>query len=180
MNAPSSIESLATQTNGTLNFDPVDFTDTTFQNYAEKIATDYTDIIKAKVLPKLGDIGDIKFRELRVLISIYFFALPITPAHLAEILRYDPATVSRAVRRLEKAGKLSRQDNGKDKRSIQLRLTDEGKALAMHYTNTVQNEFKTLEADLVYGLSPEEKTAFMTVMVKISRRAEMMKTIGNV
>lgn len=170
---------MASNSPDSLKYKPVKFVDTTFQNYAEKISTDYTDIIKARVLPQLDDLGDLKLRELRVLTSIHFFAIPITPAHISDILRYDPATVSRAIKRLEAAGKLIRQDNGRDKRSIQLKLTLAGKALAEDYTHIVETVFDNLESDLLYGLSDEEKTAFLNIVIKISRRAEAMKALAN-
>lgn len=175
------IESLALTSAGKgVNINPAQFADTTFQNYAEKIASDYTDIIKARVLPNLKNLGDLKLRELRILICLHFFDIPITPAQVAEILRFDPATVSRAIRKMEKVGKLTREDNGKDKRSIRLKLTAEGIKLAEVYVDTISDVFNELEQGLLYGLSAEEKTTFLNVMVKISRRAEAMKVLANI
>jgi len=173
-----SIEGIAMRAGGGLKFDPIRFTDTTFQNYAEKIASDYAEIIKALVLPELESIGDLKFREIRVLASIYFFDVPITPAQISEILRFDPATVSRAVRKLEAAKLLIRQDDEKDKRSIRLKLTQAGLELSEQYTQQIDAVFGELESRLLYGLTAEEKTDFLNVMIKISRRAEAMKIMA--
>lgn len=176
----ASIEGIATRGDGSLKFEPVKFVDTTFHNYAEKIASDYADIIKAIVLPSLKDAGGLKLRDLRILTSVYFFDVPITPAQVAEILRYDPATVSRSIKKLEKEGFIHRSDNGKDKRSIRLHLSDKGAELGREYTEAISVEFSRLESELLYGLSDEEKAAFLNVMVKISRRAEAMKILANI
>lgn len=174
-----SIEGIATQGDGTLKHDPIKFSDTTFHNYAEKIASDYSDIIKNVVLPKLKSANGLKLRDLRIISSIYFFDVPITPAQVAEVLRYDPATVSRSIRKLEAEGFILRSDNGKDKRSVRLHLTDAGTELGQNYTNAIRREFLNLENNLLYGLSDEEKSTFLNVMIKISRRAEAMKVLAN-
>jgi len=175
-----SIEGLAVKQGGNLNFDPVEYADTTFQNYAEKISADYSEIIKYRVLPLLPQRGDLKLRELRVLTCILFFTIPITPAQIAEILRVDPATISRSVQKLEKANMLKREKNGRDARSIRLILTPEGRELTTEYTTTVGEVFKELESHLLYGFSDEEKTAFMTVMIKVNRRAEALRALANI
>jgi len=159
--------------------DPAQFADTTFQNYAEKIASDYTDIIKALVLPKLTNLGTLKLRELRVLIAVHFFDIPITPAQVSDILRIDPATVSRAIKKLESESMLIREDNGKDLRSIRLKLTSAGARLAQAYVESIKSVFGELERGLLYGLSEDEKMTFLKVMMKISRRAEAMKVLAN-
>ncbi len=174
-----SIEGLAVNQGGNLNFNPVEFADTTFQNYAEKIAADYSEIIKHRVLPQLSRPGNLKLRELRVLTCIHFFAIPITPAQIAEILRVDPATISRSVQKLETAKMLKREENNRDRRSIRLLLTPDGRQLTTAYTQAVSEVFKELESHLLYGLSDEEKTTFMNVMIKISRRAEALRALAN-
>lgn len=176
---PVSIEGIATRDSETLKYDPIKFVDTTFQNYCEKISSDYSDIIKAIILPTLLDAKGLKLRDLRVLTSIYFFEVPITPAQVAEILRYDPATVSRSIKKMEDQNFVYRSNNGKDKRSIRLHLSEAGSKLGREYTDAIEQTFSQLEAGLLYGLSDEEKTTFLNVMVKISRRAEAMKVLAN-
>ncbi len=177
---PIRIEGLATRGEGSLRYEPVKFVDTTFQNYAEKISSDYDEIIKGIVLPALDSGGELKLRDLRVLTSIYFFEVPITPAQVAEILRYDPATVSRSIKKLEDQGFVTRSDNGQDKRSVRLHLTESGAELGHDYTEAIDQTFSQLEDGLLYGLSADEKATFLKVMVKISRRAEAMKILANV
>lgn len=179
MNKPLSIEGLAVSPHGGLKYNPANFADTTFLNYAEKIVSDFSDIIKNRVIPKMEFSDNLKFRDYKVLASIHFFEMPISPAQIAEILRIDPATVSRAVQKLEETGLLNREENGRDKRSIRLKLTPTGIATARAYTAAIQKLFEELEKGLLYGLSDEEKTGFMTVMVKISRRAEAMKILAD-
>ncbi len=171
-----SIEGLASEA---LRYEAVDYADTTFLSYAEKIASDYNFIIRDLVLPQLSELNGLKLRELQVLVCVYFFTVPISPFQVAELLRINPSTVSRAVYKLENDGKIKRQNRDKDKRSHRLKLTDAGTKLAKQFTETVNREFKKLEAQLLYGLSDEDKTMFLNVMVKISRRAQAMKIIAD-
>lgn len=156
---------------------PADFADTTFQAYAEKLSDDYTYILKKMVLPTITQIADIKLREIRVLATVEFFHHPLTPIDVSEILRYDPATVSRAVNKLVANGLMIRSKNIHDTRSFYLSLTDEGIEIAQVYSQRIKEVFSELESSLLYGLTDEEKISYLTIMVKLSKRSRALREI---
>jgi DNA-binding MarR family transcriptional regulator len=53
----------------------------------------------------------------------------VTPSELAELLEYEPSTVSRRVRALEERGLVERHTDPGDRRSYKLRLTKQGQAV---------------------------------------------------
>lgn len=156
---------------------PAAFADTTFQAFAEKISDDYTYILKTAVVPGLPGLGTLKLREVRILATLHFFEKALTPAQISDMLRYDPATVTRAVHMLVGKGKLTRSDNLRDTRSVLLELTPEGTALAEVFRKRLLVVFATLEEQIHVQLSEEEKTEFLHTMLKISKRSKDMKTI---
>lgn len=158
---------------------PSEFADTTFQAFAEKISDDYTYILKNVVIPGLPGLGTLKLREVRILATLFFFEKPLTPAQISEMLRYDPATVTRAVHMLVGKGKLIRSDNLRDTRSVLLELTDDGRALAEAFKDRVLVVFSTLEKELHVQLTEDEKTAFLNIMLKVSKRSKDMKAMCN-
>ncbi len=156
---------------------PVDFADTTFQSFSERISDNYTHVLKAAVIPDLPYLDGLKLREVRVLSTLHFFDKPLTPAQISELLSYDPATVTRAVHKLVGNGKLTRADNLRDTRSVLIELTDEGKALAKAFHDRVLKVFAHLEDQLLIKITDEEKVVFLNVMHKISKRSQDMKTL---
>lgn len=162
----------------TVRANPVDYADTTFQAYAEKLSDDYTFILKKRILTELEHLGDIKLREIRVLVTIDFFDHPLTPIDVSEILRYDPATVSRAVNKLVANGYMMRSKNIHDTRSFYLSLTEIGIDLAAEYKQKVKSVFSELESQLLYGLSEEEKLEYLNMMVKLSKRSRALRELS--
>lgn len=158
---------------------PEVYADTTFQALSEKIADDYEAIIKTCIMPSIGDTHGLKLRELRVMACLNFYDAALTPAHIAAMLRYDPATVTRAVSRLEKADMLTKKDNHMDTRSFHLVLTKTGIELANLYTRRVKTVFTTLESMIEKSLSRQEKTEYLTAVYKISKRTEAMRAYAD-
>ena len=156
---------------------PSEYADTTFQAYAEKIADDYDFILRKVVVPGLPNLGDLKLRELRILSSLDFFDSPLSPMQISELLRYDPATVTRAANNLVKRGMILKKNNRRDTRSILLVLTEKGQAMADNYSRRVRMAFKAMEKDMLHGLTDDEKTAFLNILVKVSRRSQTMRAM---
>ena len=161
--------------NPNLLVNPADYADTTFQAYAEKVEDDYTYILKRAVLPGLGDLEGLKLRELRVLASLDFYDASLTPVQVSDLLRYDPATVTRATDRLLSAGMMVRAENLQDTRSVLLVPTDKGKALAKKYRDRIQEVFSALEQDLDEQFSESEKLEYLNMIVKINKRSNAMR-----
>lgn len=157
-----------------LKVSPETYADTTFQALSGKIADDYEAIIKTCIMPSIGETFGLKLRELRVMASVNFYDVALTPAHIAAMLRYDPATVTRAVSRLEKAGMLTKEANHMDTRSFHLVLTERGIDLANLYSRRVKTVFTTLESMIEKSLSKQEKMEYLTAIYKVSKRTEAM------
>ncbi len=162
-----------------LKFSAAEFADTTFQALADKIAWDYTYIVKKKIIPQLGDLGRLKLRELRILTSVYFYTEPLSPHEISEILRYDPATVTRALGLLEESGMVEKVKREYDLRAFDIKVTDAGSVLARRYVKEIQTVFDTIESRLTVDLDDEDKTILLNAMLKVSRRAEAMKAISH-
>lgn len=154
---------------------PADYLDTTIQTYAEKVEDDYAFILKRAVIPGLGDIEGLKIRELRVLSSLDFYDSALTPVQVSELLRYDPATVTRATDRLFNAGMVVRAENIQDTRSVLLLPTEKGKALAKRYHDRIQEVFSALEQDLDEQFTETEKLQYLNMIVKINKRSQAMR-----
>lgn len=162
-----------------LKVSPAAYADTTFQALSEKVADDYDSIIKSCIVPSIGETHGLKIRELRVMACLEFYEDALTPAHVAAMLRYDPATVTRAVTRLIESNMITKESNLQDTRSVLLALTDNGHELAKLYAKRVKTVFLTLESMIDIPLSTQEKTEFLTVMYKISKRTEAMRTCAD-
>ena len=128
-------------------------------------------------MPDLTGLGDLSLLELRVLVSAGFYASPLSPAQISEVLRYDPSSVSRAADSLEKAGMIERLPNPQDTRSVWLKLTPRGEKLTQAFAEKVKTVFSGYEVQMAYSLTREEKLNFMKTFLKISRRAETMKQL---
>lgn len=69
--------------------------------------------------------------------------------HLAASLRLDHATLTPLLRRLEAAGLLERRRSQADERSVQVRLTDDGRALADRFEDVQCRAGDMLGLDVV-------------------------------
>lgn len=162
-----------------LKTNPEAYADTTFQALSEKIADDYDFIIKTCVMPSIGETHELKHRELRVMACLAFYSADLTPAHIAAMLRYDPATVTRAVAKLEKANMVLKKVNKMDTRSFFLVLTETGEELSQLYTRRVKTVFMTLESMIEKSLSESEKRKYLTAIYKVSKRTEAMRAYSD-
>ena len=154
---------------------PAEYANLTFQTLSEKIADDYEVIIKTCVVPSITSSSGLKMREIRVMACLGLYDIPLTPAHIAALLCYDPSTVTRAVSCLIEAGMVSRSENIHDTRSVILSLTEKGSSLAALYIQRVKTTFETLETMIGTSLSEEEKTQYLSILYKISNRAAHMR-----
>ncbi|MEP3889301.1 MAG: MarR family transcriptional regulator [Hellea sp.] len=156
-------------------FDPPDYFDTAIANLSEIIGKDINAIIRKYVVPKFTNECGLKHSELRILTCLSFYEAALTPADISSLLRYDPATVTRAVSLMEKAGFLTRENYVKDTRSVLLELTSKGTILASRYTECTKEILETLEDTLSYTLTREEKISSITLLYKLAERAKKMR-----
>ncbi|MDB2437418.1 MarR family transcriptional regulator [Hellea sp.] len=154
---------------------PTQNADLTFLSLSEGISDDYAHIIKTHVIPTISEFRDLKLREIRVLSYIQDQHEPCTLAQIAANLRYDPATVTRAAAKLVDAKIVKRENNKSDTRSSVLKLTNKGRKLVSLYNQRVKTGFANVENMLFRSMSESEKSEFLAVIYKISKRAEIMR-----
>lgn len=153
----------------------LDYFDSTVANLSEIIGKDYFAIVREHVVPAFKDEVGLKHRELRILACLGYYDVALTPADLAALLRFDPATVTRALTILEKAGFLTRKVFKEDSRSVLVELTSEGRDLAERFTARVKDVLKTLENTLKEALTLEEKAAYFSMTAKLVDRYKEMR-----
>jgi len=86
----------------------------------------------------------------------------IDQATLAGLIAYDRVTIGGVVDRLEAKGLVTRTVNARDRRSRQVSLTEDGRALLMSIIPQVER----LQADILAGLSQAERDAFIALATK--------------
>ena len=83
----------------------------------------------------------------------------------------DKVNVSRAVQGLRKAGLLKRDIDGDDRRRAVLRLTDKGRETL----ETLVPLVLKLEAELLEGLTSDERDTLVRLMEKVRRNADALR-----
>lgn len=105
---------------------------------------------KRRIHPVWGDMGLIAGQP-RVLSQLYLKDR-ITQKELADACCIEPATLSRALDRLEDMGYIIRNDNPQCRRSFLISLTEAGQRMA----EQVQGTFEGLEETMMAGFTEEE------------------------
>lgn len=77
----------------------------------------------------------------------------LTHTELAERLQNTPSTISKMLRRMERAGFVVRRADPEDQRVSRVYLTEVGRAIQ----SEVQAALRALEAETFAGLTPEER-----------------------
>jgi MarR family transcriptional regulator, organic hydroperoxide resistance regulator len=84
-------------------------------------------------------------------------------SELAECLRIKPATVTKMVMRLEKAGFIRRQTDANDQRVTLIFLTEAGKQVRAE----VEGIFTQMNQELAAGFTPEEQTQVKDILTRL-------------
>lgn len=87
----------------------------------------------------------------------------LSHTELAESLQISPATTTKMIQRLEKAGFVQRRSDARDQRLSRVYLTEAGRAIR----SQVQAVWAQMEAETFAGLSGEEKDVLQQVFKKI-------------
>ena len=77
----------------------------------------------------------------------------LTHTELAERLQNTPATITKMLQRMEKAGFVQRRPDANDQRVSRVYLTEAGRAIQAQ----VQAVWDSMEADTFAGFTPEER-----------------------
>lgn len=86
-----------------------------------------------------------------------------THSELAEALHVQPATISNALKRMERAGFVARRPDPADQRVSRVYLTDAGRAVR----DAVEQLWRDMEAQTFAGFSPEDHAALRDYLRRI-------------
>lgn len=81
-------------------------------------------------------------------------------SELVQLLKLDPSTVAKSLRRLEDAGLVTRRSSSEDRRASIVSLTKKGKALE----SKVDAAWRKLERVTVAGLDKEQRALLLRTM----------------
>ncbi len=87
----------------------------------------------------------------------------ITHSELAEQLHVQPATITNALKRMEKAGLLERRQDTEDQRVSRVYLTDAGRNIR----DAVKEVWLELEGQTFAGFSSEERALLNQFLIRI-------------
>ena len=96
----------------------------------------------------------------------------LTHGELAERLHVQPATITKMIQRMEKAGFLERQSDLEDQRVSRVYLTDAGRAIQAE----VRQVWRTLEGETFAGFTLEERVLLRRFFLQI--RENLIRVTG--
>ncbi len=97
---------------------------------------------------------------------------PLTQTQLAEVLRKEQATITRAIDRMAKAGLVERTPDEKDRRVNIVSVTP----YASELLTAIEPHAVTVAAAVVDGISEEELEVFFSVLEKVVANADRIET----
>lgn len=124
------------------------FYDYTVERMSSQISKNYKRFIEKHVMSNMPALSRVNIRDLRVLMAVNYYNEPVTPQEIAEVLRFDPATLSRSTKALEKNNLIYREYDNGDNRSFDMMLTDLGKETATTYQSVAHDVLERAEAHL--------------------------------
>jgi DNA-binding MarR family transcriptional regulator len=92
----------------------------------------------------------------------------VTHSELAERLHVHPATVTNALKRMERAGFLERRSDPQDQRVSRVYLTDAGREIR----GAVERIWSELEDETLEGFSPEERATLERLLERVRENLE--------
>ena len=126
--------------------------------------------INNKLICNIRDMGhtvramsDGKASQSRILIVLHTEGL-ITQSKLTELLNVQPGTVSEVIGKLERAGLIERTTSKNDRRTSELRLTEDGVENAMQASEARKNRYE----DMFACLTESEKSDLLALLEKIN------------
>ena len=92
---------------------------------------------------------------------------PTTQSHIAEHARIDKMTLSKAIRKLEVDGLVSRESSSTDNRAINVRFSDKGKALIQLAVVAIEQ----VDDDFFSCLTDQELKAYKALTITVITNA---------
>lgn len=96
----------------------------------------------------------------------------LTHSEVAERLRVTPATITRMLQRMEKAGFITRRPDPADQRVSRVYLTDAGRAVQ----SELQHVVRTMEADEFCGFTEQERVQMRQFLLRV--RDNLLRATG--
>lgn len=139
--------------------------------YCHRIHTDYLNFLKAHAIPKLSLKEKMNIRELRVLMTLHYLEKDSTAMDVANILRFDPATVSRAVVALKKFDYIATSKfDDPDERKKPLTLSSKGAEIGNEYLEIVQNALSHAKEQLGLKMTEDDLRRHLSVLLRLRER----------
>ena len=112
--------------------------------------------------------NDITPRQFGVLMALYQ-AGPLTPSVLAERISSDRNTLSEMIKRMTARKLISKKDNAKDRRSIQVQITAKGEAALLKVIPAAV----MLQDLMLAPLGNEDRAHFLKCMLAIAKASPL-------
>jgi DNA-binding MarR family transcriptional regulator len=120
----------------------------------------------ARVRAKLHELG--LYRGQQFVLCALWKEEGVTHSELADRLNVHPATVSNALKRMERAGFLERRPDPEDQRVSRVYLTDAGRQIR----GAVEGVWATLEAQTLEGFGTEEQATLERLLERVYENLE--------
>lgn len=99
----------------------------------------------------------------------------VDQATLADIIAYDRVTIGGLVDRLETKGLVRRRIGKHDRRTKQVRLTDDGRGLL----KKIRAHVPAINGQLLAALTPQERTTLLDLLAKVAAVDETLDRYGS-
>ncbi len=86
-----------------------------------------------------------------------------TPGELARVARVTPATMTRMVQRMEKAGFVTRKPDAVDQRVSRVHVTRAGRAVR----RKLENAWATMEVDSFVGFNASDRATLKSLLLRV-------------
>jgi DNA-binding MarR family transcriptional regulator len=131
------------------------------QNTTGQLLARTCKLLRIRAHTLLGEIG--LYRGQQFVLSALWDQEGINQSELAEQLHVQPATITNALQRMERAGLVERRHDTEDRRVSRVYLTDAGRDIR----EAVEAIWAELEERAFAGLSPEEIEVFRRLMAQV-------------
>ncbi|MDB2439883.1 MarR family winged helix-turn-helix transcriptional regulator [Hellea sp.] len=152
-----------------------DIADLRYLSMAEWISGDYNEFVKKTVVPFFTKSYNLKLREIRVLNAIAASGSESpTASFVSDVLRQDPATITRSLVILIGKGFVVSEEDFSDGRSRILKPTEKGKAAASHFVQIFSEIIeKAAETSDTYRFQYDNRMLVKSLEVVAHRAREL-------
>lgn len=148
------------------------------QVYCRRISSDYMTFLKAHAISKMSDKPLRKSRELLTLMALDYLNHGTTTMDVAKLMRFDPATTSRAASILSAEGFIAPAPNFRsDDRKKPLILSEKGVKAVTEYKTLMSEGYDLAKQKLGLDRSKAQITKQLGILAFLGNRSEIFATI---